>query len=119
MIHFSSVTSYKSTKWDCVREPGVRELSGPVCKVVGQKQAESRHHRGKSALGKREQQAGCSCNMKCGLPETAIIITAVGGGLDPPMAVEGREQSHEVTGNGETIFLGAFHCGTLVLSAMC
>lgn len=53
--------------------------------------------------------------MKCGLPEMAIIITAVGGGLDPPMAVEGREQSHEVTGNGETIFLGAFHCGTLVL----
>lgn len=71
MIHFSSVTSYKSTKWGCVREHGVRELSGPVCKVVGQKRAESRHHRGKSVLGKRERQAGCSCSMKCGLPELA------------------------------------------------
>lgn len=71
MIHFSSVTSYNSTKWGCVREHGVRELSGPVCKVVGQIRAESRHHRGKSALGKGNGQAGCSCNMKCGLPELA------------------------------------------------
>lgn len=71
MIQFSSVRSYKFTKWGCVRDHGVRELSGPVCKVVGQKQAESKHHRGKSALGKRERQAGCSYNMKCGLSELA------------------------------------------------
>lgn len=56
MTYFSSVTSYNSTKWGCVREHGVRELSGPVCKVVGQKQAESKHHRGKRALGKREKE---------------------------------------------------------------
>lgn len=30
-----------------------------------------------------------------------IIITAVGGRLDPPMAVEGREQSHKVTEWGD------------------
>ena len=71
MIHFSSVTSYKSSKWGCVREPGVRELSGPVYKVVGPETSRVQASQREECSKQRERQAGCSCNMKCGLPEMA------------------------------------------------